>query len=279
MTNWMDSLERLAKLRSEGLLTDTEFAEQKVRILAQSDSALTSDVPVIAETSFEESEASGISPWLWVVLGGSSLMAILLYMLWPIIPEKQENEEKCRITANVPKVDATESAEVSEPQQPVALDNTLAFAKPSLCIAGGTLEKLYLKLDKAMASGGGGNNVTLDEFEAPLPVEASKKKDSGGMEKQSAYIRFPEATTWHSLTLSRIVAEWYLPPETDSSYSRSITFLESPQKVQKVLARLGFNAPLDPDYSELPDTYNGCGGAMYIEAIPGGSSLSCGWGC
>jgi len=52
---------------------------------------------------------------------------------------------------------------------------------------------------------------------------------------------------------NRLRSNGYLPSETDSSYSRSISFLESSPKVQKVLGRLGLNAPLHPDYSDLAD--------------------------
>jgi hypothetical protein len=49
--------------------------------------------------------------------------------------------------------------------------------------------------------------------------------------------------------------------------------------VLAVLNRLGFEAKAAPAYSELPDTYNSCGGAMEVKAVPGGTSLSCSWGC
>ncbi|WP_395636945.1 hypothetical protein, partial [Sphingorhabdus sp.] len=161
----------------------------------------------------------------------------------------------------------------------VSLDSTLKFSNPTECIAEGTLEKVYLKLDKAMENGGSSYAVKLDEYDETLSVQARVEKDGEGIESRSASVVLPSGTTWHGLKLSRITAHWYLPPDADSSYSRSINFLQSPREVQNVLSGLGFNAPLHPDYSELPDTYNSCGGGMSIQKIPGGSSLSCGWGC
>lgn len=182
---------------------------------------------------------------------------------------------------NLLEVEAIPAKVVENPPEPitVALDSTLKFADPTECVAEGTLEKVYLKLDKAMENGGGSYTVKLDEYDETLPVYASVKKDSEGIESRSASVMLPTGTTWHGLKLSRITTEWFLPPDTDSSYSRTVNFLQSPQELQNVLNRLGFNAPLDPDYSELSDTYNSCGGGMSIRKIPGGSSLICSWGC
>jgi hypothetical protein len=166
-----------------------------------------------------------------------------------------------------------------EPAQTVALDATLQFASPSECIAKGTLERIYKKLDTAMDAGTVGFTVKLDEFTNPLPVTASNRTDEDGIFFAESSVRFPNDTTWNGLSLSRLKAEVIAPPESDSVYARAITFLDPPVKVQRVLNRLGFDIRMRPDYTALPDTYNSCGGSMQLEAIPGGSSLSCGWGC
>jgi len=294
MSEWISKLERAKALLDAGALTNEEFETEKAKILAvaaqavvghnfeeqnsqilsQSDSADVTD-----EYLVEDSTPNSINPWIWAALAGSALIALVIYMVWPANTDNTQISDVNKTVSNAPEEFAMQPAEDPEPRQPVALDTTLKFLDSSLCIADGTLDKVYLKLDKAMETGGTGYTIKLDEFEKTLLVEALKKKDADGVETQSASVRFPGETSWHGLKLSRIKADWYLPPETDSSYSRSITFLESPERVQKVLSRLGFNALLYPDYSELPDTYNSCGGAMYIEAIPGGSSLNCGWGC
>ncbi|MBY8823793.1 hypothetical protein [Sphingomonas colocasiae] len=176
---------------------------------------------------------------------------------------------------------------LTEPERPVIpspvveynLDDTLVFASPSECISGGTLSAVYDKLDAAMNNGASGATVKLDAFPNGLPVKAGSTTDNDGVLSAHAEIRFPAETKWNGLALSRIGTARYSPPESDSSYSRIITFLEKPEVVQTRLSALGFSAPLDPEYATLPDTYNSCGGSMYVETISGGSALHCGWGC
>jgi hypothetical protein len=165
------------------------------------------------------------------------------------------------------------------PPQTVALDATLQFSSPSECIAMGTLEKVYKKLDSAMDGDKAGLTVKLDAFANPLAVTASSHTDQDGIFFSESSVRFPNHTMWNGLRLSRLRAENITPPESDSVYSRFVTFLDPPEKVQEVLNRLGFAAKIRPEYTALPDTYNSCGGSMQIETMPGGSSLSCGWGC
>lgn len=157
------------------------------------------------------------------------------------------------------------------------LNNTLRFGEPKECVAEGTLGKLYAKLDKATEAPGTPLSVKLDEFENPMSVFSEENTDADGARVASAYVRFPEQAVWNSLKLSRAKVNIYAPPESDSSYTRSLTFLNTPVQVQTALNRMGFAVPLSPRYSELHD--EGCGGAMQIEAVPGGASLSCGWGC
>lgn len=289
MNDWISKLERAKALFDAGGLTTDEFEAEKARLIPRS------AFPEPAENQ-EEQNLNGVFPqedesetlefvhkgflgtrhksWIFLGLGGA-VMAFLFYVFWPANSDIAVKAPKSREVAKIP------TKVVEKPPEPkiVSLDSTLKFSSPSECIAEGTLEKVYLKLDKAMENGGGSYTVKLDEYEEALPVQARVEKDSEEIESRSASVRLPLGTTWHGLKLSRIKADWYLPPETDSSYSRSINFLQTPREVQNVLNGLGFNAPLDPDYSELPDTYNSCGGAMYIQKIPGGSSLSCGWGC
>lgn len=288
MNDWISKLERAKALFDAGGLTKDEFEAEKARLIPraafsepeehQEKQSLNVDFPQEDESETVEyvsEDSVGKSHRLWVFLGlGGAVLAFVLYIFWPANSEIAVTSPKSTKVSKIP------TKVVEKPSEPriVSLDSTLKFSSPAECIAEGTLEKVYLKLDKAMQNGGA-FTVKLDEYNEVLPVQARVEKDSEGIESQSASVRFPSGTTWHGLKLSRITANWYLPPETDSSYSRSINFLQSPREVQNVLNRLGFNATLHPNYSELPDTYNSCGGSMSIQEIPGGSSLSCGWGC
>lgn len=161
----------------------------------------------------------------------------------------------------------------------IPLDGTLIFSSSSECIAGGTLEQIYRKLDMAMTSGSNNLRVVLDAYPEGLPIFATSSVTADGAKTAKAEVRFPAGATWKSLSLYGIATNQYLPPESDSVYGRMITFLETPQEVQRVLSSHGFNVKLHPEYTELPDTYNSCGGSMQIKAIQGGAALTCGWGC
>lgn len=176
------------------------------------------------------------------------------------------------------QIESKPSAGLAEPKHLTAdLSGTLSFSVPRECTAGGTLDKIFVKLDKAMASPGAQLAVKLDEYSKPIPVGADSKIDGDGARVASAQVRFLDSAKWNELTLSRARVSIYSPPEPDSAYTRSLTFLNSPKVVRATLNRLGFGVPLSPSYAELHD--DACGGSMQVEAISGGATLSCGWGC
>ena len=161
---------------------------------------------------------------------------------------------------------------------PVALDGTLRFAAADQCKAGPVLEAVYKKLDAAMDLGSGkGVTVKLDAWDVPLGVWAKSVTDPAGTTTQDGAVKYAAATTWHGLRLSRLTTHRVSPPDSDSSYTRSISFLEPADKVQKTLARLGFGAPREPDYAPLQDV--ACGGSAQVVSLNGGSALTCSWGC
>ena len=137
---------------------------------------------------------------------------------------------------------------------------------------------LFRSLDAAMDLGSGkGVTVKLDAWDQPLWVWAKSVTDADRQTVQDAAIRFPAATTWHGLKLSRVTTHRVIAPESDGSYARSVSFLEPADKVQKTLARLGFGAPLEPGDALLDD--GACGGSAQVVALNGGSALTCSWGC
>jgi hypothetical protein len=194
-----------------------------------------------------------------------------------IEPTKIAAPRKSEAEAGTPPAAGIAAKNVAPEPKVLALDNSLRFRVPRECTADGTLEKIYLKLDKAMEEPLLGQTVKLDELAGSLAVEVESKIDADGARVASSYVRFPSQSRWNSLRLSRARVNLYAPPESDSAYTRSLTFQNTPVEVRNALNRLGFAVPLAPSYSELHD--EACGGAMQIEAISGGASLSCGWGC
>ena len=73
------------------------------------------------------------------------------------------------------------------------------------------------------------------------------------------------------------------PPETDSLYRRGMTFAASAEQVRAALTAQGADVPLSPRFRALgefaPFSAGTCGGAIMIEAQPGGAALVCDRGC
>lgn len=274
MTDWIEQLERLTRLHREGALTDAEFASQKARLLDSAGQRDAAAEPYPAEAPARSRQ------WLYAAFGVAALgiVGAAAFLGSRVTPDAALTTPAAIATpASTDTELATDLA--TEAPMPVALDETLTFATPSRCQAGETLERVYKKLEAGMDLGSGqGLTIALDAFAAPLEITAKSAKDREGALTASAELRFPAETTWHGLLVSWVTTSRYYPPETDGMDSRTVNFLEPPEKVRKTLARLGFGVPIAPDYAPIEEP-NSCGGAMQIESRPGGSALVCSWGC
>ena len=283
MADWIEQLERLTRLHTSGALTDAEFAAQKAKLLAAQDAPSAPPVSPTPVSEWHDAQAAperdGALP-RWVVFGVPALLVVALAAWFgsSLVSPGPDKE-----LAGTPMVAASDGAvAMATPTQdaplPVALDGTLAFAAPDQCKAGPVLEAIYKKLDAAMDLGSGkGVSVKLDAWDQPLGVWAKSVTDPSGMTTQDAAMKFPAASTWQGLRLSRVTAQRVSPADADGSYTRSLSFLETADKVQKTLARLGFAAPREPDYAPLQD--QGCGGSAQVVSLNGGAALTCTWGC
>lgn len=291
MSDWIEQLERLTQLHKAGALTESEFAAQKAKILAAQDAVASSSsgpeqeprpTPVSpVEPAWEptaEPDRGSIVPKL--ILFGLPAALLLGGAAWFGSTLLGSGPDPQLSGATVSATDAAEAtvAATEEAPKPVALDGSLTFAAANQCTSAPTLDQIYKKLDAAGELGSGrGMTVTLGGFDSPLEIAAKTTTDKDGIESRDASLRFPEGTTWHGLRLSRLTTRTTIVPESDGGYSRTLNFLETPEKVQRTLSRLGFGAPRDPDFAELKD--EGCGGSMQISAVAGGSALICSWGC
>lgn len=286
MADWIDQLERLTQLHRTGALTDAEFAAQKAKLLAAQDAvppatpANYQPAPVWDHRS-ELPERSGALPK--AVMFGVPAALVLLLAAWFGSSLVSRGPDPAPTAGAIASATATDPAlAMATPSQeaamPVALDGTLQYSAAEQCIAGPVLAAIYKKLDAAMDLGSGrGVTVKLDAWDAPLSVWAKSVTNQTGQTTQDGAVKFPAATTWHGLRLSRLTTRRVSPAGSDSNYIRSISFLEPADKVQRTLARLGFGAPMEPQYSQLSD--EACGGAMQVVSLNGGSALTCSWGC
>lgn len=280
MSDWIEQLERLTRLHRDGALTDAEFAEQKARLLAAQQAPAPEPEPEFVAEADHEADAAPSRKGL-LIGGAIAALTVLGAAGWygsQAVPDSELTQPAAVATPSAVAA-AEPSLAATEAPMPVALDETLAFSSPSTCGAGDTLERVYKKLEAGMNLGSGrGLTVALDGFEVQLQIAAKSGKDKDGADTASADLRFPAETTWHGLKISRVTTSRYYPPETDGMDKRTINFLEPPEKVRRTLGRLGFNVPEEPDYKPIEEA-QGCGGAMQIEKLSGGSALVCTWGC
>lgn len=281
MSDWIEKLERLNALHKAGALTDQEFAAQKAVLLADKEREAAAPpppaAPVYQEPVYDEAPRGGVPKW--ALIGVPAVLVIAL-AAWFGASLVKSGPDKDIVPGPIASSDAAVAVATptSEAPLPVALDGTLKFAAADQCTAGPVLEAMYKKLDAAMDLGSGkGVTVKLDAWDTPLTVWAKSVTDASQMTTQDAVLKFPDASTWHGLRLGRLTTHRVSPAESDSSYTRTISFLEPADKVQKTLARLGFGAPREPDYSPLQD--EACGGSAQVVSLNGGAALSCTWGC
>lgn len=286
MADWVEQLERLTQLHRTGALTDAEFAAQKAKLLAAQDA-----VPPAAPANYQPApvwdhrselpERSGGLPK--AVMFGVPAALVLLLAAWFGSSLVSRGPDPALSSGAIASATATDAAlALATPSQeaalPVALDGTLQYAAAEQCTAGPVLAAIYKKLDAAMELGSGkGVTVKLDAWDEPLGVWAKSVTDHSGLTTQESAIKFPAASTWHGLRLSRLTARRLSPADSEPTYIRSISFLDPADKVQKTLARLGFGAAREPEYSQLSDQT--CGGLMQVVSLNGGSALTCSWGC
>ncbi len=283
MADWIEKLERLNALHKAGALTDAEFAAQKAVLLADKEREAAAPpppaAPVYQEPVYDAAPAGGIPKWAMIGVPAALVIALAAWFGASLVksgPDKELTAGPSGAASDAALAMATPSA---APAMPVALDGTLKYAAADQCKAGPVLESIYKKLDAAMDLGSGkGVSVKLDAWDTPLTVWAKSVATDEGMTTTSdAALKFPDATTWHGLRLSRVTTHRVVPEGTDSTYTRTISFLEPADKVQKTLARLGFGAPREPEYSPLED--EACGGLAQVVSLNGGAALSCSWGC
>ncbi|MGH7948101.1 MAG: SHOCT domain-containing protein [Candidatus Binataceae bacterium] len=264
-------MERAKHLLDSGALTPEEFEAEKARLLGNN---------MIVDADSHEPEKFGISRRTRAFIATCVAAGLIgLVMLWsksgsaPSTSSSDLSVQRDSMLASpTEEPSSTPSAAAT-----VDLSNTLQFSTPSQCTAAGTLEKVFAKLDTARDAQSTSATVKLDEFADGLPVRVEQATDRDGVVEQSSEIGFTREVDWNGLRLSRIRTNLVAPPETDSSYSRILTFRDEPETVRLNLARLGFAAPLAPSYAELRD--DACGGTMYVGAVSGGAALYCGWGC
>jgi hypothetical protein len=266
----MGKIERAKKLLDAGALTPEEFEQEKARLLHD----------FFAEQSPGDGSISGSKRSRTLILSGLALLFLVTYAwVWRNASQAESPAASGFMISSLaePSTDAEQVIAQATTSEPVDLTDALRFSDPAQCKAGAALENVFTRLDKARENGNSSEKITLDNLPDSLVIAVTNNKTAEGDVEQSSEIRFDQDAEWNGLRLSRIRTHLFAPPDSDSSYSRILTFRDEPSVVQRALAKAGFGAPLSPGYSELSDEV--CGGSMHVEAVSGGAALTCGWGC
>jgi hypothetical protein len=263
MNEWIEDLERIKKLLDDGALTTEEYERQKARILMESAASA-----IESEKHHEDEKRKNVSHnsrqlWFMLGVGVFCLGLVGAYVIWE--PPDQKN------TAQLVQADRLE---------PIDLSPTLQFASPSECLATGHLEQIQKGLENALKTSPEGMPITLDGLEGldeGLRILVSSKYLEKGWQEKAASVRFPEESLWNGLRINEVKLIHFIPPDVGGiSVTQSLTFLDTPQEVKRVLNKLGFPAPISPETYQISED---CSQEMQIESQPSGAALSCSYWC
>lgn len=286
MDNPLAQLERLARLRAQGALSDAEFDAEKARLLGGGNHRSPSSGPSPNMTSTAQVRASrtGLRRFV-IVMGLLSATAVVaggiaLYTLreTALTPPKQPAPALAQQDAPAPS--SPPSRPVTE-QPPLVLNDDLQFSDPGNCKASSGTDALFNRI-LTPPNGDVANisskpiRVGADRREV-RPVLTRTQGENAGDQIFEGAAELPQPANWHGLRVAGIAASLYVIPEADSTYTRQIRFLDDPATVKAALGQLGFLIPREEGYAELHD--DSCGGSMQIVAFNGGSALQCSWGC
>lgn len=131
-------------------------------------------------------------------------------------------------------------------------------------------------LEAALRAGPTGTGIMLRNRQTvTAEVRTTGNEDDGTTETST--LRLPQGARWNDLSITRVESELYLRPEADSAHTRRMHFRATPSEVRQTFARFGVSVPQAPEYRALEDGI--CGGAMMVEPVAGGATLTCTWGC
>lgn len=286
MDNPLEQLERLARLRAQGALSDAEFDAEKAGLLGGGDHKPFPPGPSPNMTSTAQVRASRNALRRFVIVMGllsaTALVAggIALYTL----RETAITLPKLRAPTLARQDAPSQSPPPRQPtaeQPPLVLNDDLQFNDPGNCKASPGTETLFNRI-LTPPNGDVANisskpiRVGADRREV-RPVLTRTQGENAGDQIFEGAADLPQPANWHGLRVAGIAASLYVIPEADSTYTRQIRFLDDPATVKAALGQLGFLIPREEGYAELHD--DSCGGSMQIVAFNGGSALQCSWGC
>jgi hypothetical protein len=221
---------------------------------------------------------------VWPKFLGAILVAGAVGAAFVIGRASTDAEPPQRNTANNPRdavpvrQGAAEESNVPPPSSPV--ERTVDISAPVTVSGGGC--SFGPVLDRALRNMVVISNDTrlvrpgrVDVAEQRLVPQLTTEGYDSADETERAYTataRLHRPANWNGLHLSglRVSAAY-------ESYSMSLEFAESPDRLQAVLRNMRLSVPLPPGQRGISGP--ACFSAIAIDARSGGSALSCGGGC
>jgi hypothetical protein len=260
MTDRLEALERLARLKASGILTLTEFEVEKSRILGES--VVEPQRPDQAgDLPGHGSQAATWRTFLlrpWLLVGGALALVTGALLAYVVVGDVRSATRAQRAERSVvPKAPAAAGGGA-------ALGSLLGFRDASTCTPGQGLEDLI----GAMISARNASNPAADAsirvagLEEPVVPTISSPAGAEG----ATIIQIPMQGTWQGLHVTRFhTATW----GADDMTSLQIQFNDPVDETRSVLRQIGFPLGRAGELQKAGPALVG------VEAVPGGSALTC----
>ena len=264
MVEHLEVLERLARLRENGVLSDEEFAAEKKRILEGADWRQPDKV------TLGKSPAPGrFGAWLrkrrWALAGGAGALAVgglLAYLILLDVNDAAIAEKDGNAVAPKAK-DGDEEGSGRD------LTSLIAFNDPAKCVSGEALRTLVGEMAARQPGG----------TPAPVEVPGTDERLSPGVRNMSVegsrtgavVAQLPLDGTWQGLRVTALrTVSW---PGTEIR-TMQLRFNATPDQARRILNEQRFELP--PVGETRRAALDGNRVALLgVEDVPGGAALTC----
>lgn len=263
MTDPLDALERLARLRDQGVLSDEEFAREKARILQ----GLAQTVaPPTAAGDRLGTFLRRLGSTKWVTAGLAAALvggAVLAFFVWSDIDNASTREPSGNGTGR--KV-AGKSASVS----PASPATVIRFEDSANCAPSEGLGEVIAQMKSAatVRNAAADSPIRLLGFQEMLSPDV-KRSDSGS--GPVTLVQIPVEGDWNGLRLRAVKTSIW--GERDVS-TLQLLFSDPAEQARSMLRQLGFKVGRVGELTAV-DSPGGGYAMVGVEAVDGGSALTC----
>ena len=250
----LEQLERLARLRESGVLSEDEFQQQKARVLA-------------AESAARRNH------WPWFLAVAGLAGASLYFMTYDRAADPTSNSQIDSKPGQLTSVSGSnQSVQAPPPQAPPPIP----AIGSRLNIAGGCqfapeLEQAFTRMLHFDQARQRFSPRAVDIAGMRIAPTLTTEPDVGGEPGDRAHIstvRIPGPVTWNGLQLRALQAS-----DAFEASSWTLEFQDSPARVRAVLQSRGIRVPAPPGQRMIPT--DGCQASIAVEARRGGAALAC----